>query len=426
MGGLTGGGGAGGSQTTTTQQTQAPWGPMQPYLTGVMQSAQNLYNQGVPQLYSGQYLPSLSPWTTQGQGGIANLAGQPQNLIQQGQNITGQVASGANQGAGNQYLQQLLSGQGQMGGYIAGLPGGMGTGNQAQNTAQGLLSSIAGGSNLNAGNPYLNQMYQAASQPIMQNWQNQVQPGIESAFTAAGRYGGGGAGSAMNTAMNQASTTLGNTLGNLQANLYGNAYNTDIGQQTAALQSLGALGTTQTGQNLQLGQMLGNLGVTGAQALNQQQLNQGQLQLSAAGQLPGQQAAGYQPYQALMGIGQQQDQYNTQNQLYQEQLYNYLNGQGAWSNLQNYANVLYGNPASRMMDTTGTTTAQAPTTGLFGNILSGATGLGSMIAGAPQLGAGLSSIGGGLSSLFGSGAGLAAGASSIGSASSLLPALAML
>ena len=98
----------GGNKTTTSSQTNAPWQPVQGTLLSAMQSAQDLYNQGTPQIWSGQYLAPQSAQTQGAIGGITDLtnSGVLQNLISGARRASAQgVAAGNNQGGG-----QFLSG----------------------------------------------------------------------------------------------------------------------------------------------------------------------------------------------------------------------------------------------------------------------------------------------------------------------------
>lgn len=385
-----------GTQQQTTATTSAPWGPAQPFLLGALQSAQDLYKQGIPQMYGGSYLPAQSPQTQGYVQGVTDItqSGAPQQLIGQGQQVAGNIAGGST--VGQQYLQNLLARGGAANQYASALPGQMGAGNLAQQTVQPMLGAIAGGANVGA-NPYLNAMYQQASLPMIQQWQNQVAPGINAMFSAAGRYGGAGdPNRAMGATVNQAQTGLGNELGTLGANLYGNAYGQGLQQQTAALGQLANLGLNQTQQQLGLGGLFGQLqgqGILGANALTG-----GQLQ--AAAMMPGMAQASYSPYAQLGAAGNVMDQYNTQNQLYQEQLYNYLNGQGAWQTLGNYSNILNQNPAARALQQTGMQTDYAPTQSGFAKVTSDISGLGSLASGISGLGNTLG-ITGGLGNIFG-------------------------
>lgn len=142
----------GGDNTTQTSQTSAPWAPAQGYLTDLMGQAKSLYNQG------SQYAPfsTVAPFSDQTLQGL-NMT---QNIANQGTPNTN-AASGA--------LTNLL---------------------QAQNTPI---------------NPYLDQMYSAASRPVIDS--------VNSQFSQAGRTG--------STANQNALTTR---LGDLSANIYGQGY----------------------------------------------------------------------------------------------------------------------------------------------------------------------------------------------------------
>lgn len=60
----------GGSKTQTT--SNAPWKPQQQYLTNMFSQAQNLYNKGPQQYYSGQTVAGFSPLQNQAFNSIAN------------------------------------------------------------------------------------------------------------------------------------------------------------------------------------------------------------------------------------------------------------------------------------------------------------------------------------------------------------------
>lgn len=406
--------GGGGTTTTSTNATTGPSSQASPYLYGAADAAQSLYNQGVPQIWQGQYLAPQSSQTTGAVQGITDYtaSGVPQNLITSGQNVAQNIAGGANLYGGNQYLNSLLyGGNSPASQYAQNLMGTYGSGgpqNMAQALGQGLLSQTASG-NITQ-NPYLNSMYQQASLPIIQQWQNQIQPGLESAFSSAGRYGNVNQNptGSLASSLNQAQTGLGQALGNLGANLYGNAYGQNLQAQTSAQNALATLGLGQSGQQINLGTLLGNLqgqNVNAASALNLGGAQGAGVQLSAATSLPNLAMSGYSPYSALANAGQTMDTYNNANQQYQEQVYNYLNGGGAWQTLGNYTNLLAENPAMRSTTTTGTTTQQAPTQSGFSQALGGLSGLSSLTG----FGGGTSGIGnmlgfgsGGSSGLFGS------------------------
>ena len=112
----------------------------------------------------------------------------------------------------------------------------------ALGTAQNANTAIAGGANLNPQtNQYLQQYYNAAAQPVIQNYEQAVAPNILSNAVAAGGLGSSGTEQAFSNAQSQ----LGQQLGNLSANIYEPAYETALGQQTAAIGQAPGLATAQ-------------------------------------------------------------------------------------------------------------------------------------------------------------------------------------
>ncbi len=69
-------------------------------------------------------------------------------------------------------------------------------------------------------NPYLEQTYNAAAAPVVQQFRDATEPGIQAEFARAGSFGG----SAQNQAESIAQQNLGNTLQNLATNIYGGNY----------------------------------------------------------------------------------------------------------------------------------------------------------------------------------------------------------
>jgi hypothetical protein len=188
---------------------------------------------------------------------------------------------------------------------------------------------------------------------------NTIMPGIESTFSAGGRYGGH-EGGALATQQNTAAMQLGNTLGNMNANIYGNAYSQDAQRQLQAQQSMGQIGLGMQQNQLGLGGLLGTLQgqqIGAAGTLNQGQQGAAGTQLAGAATLPGLMNAQYTPAQQMMGVGTgimdpraQADLKNTiQNYLYQ-------GGQGQWGLLGQLSNLYFNNPGSRMTSTDQTMT----------------------------------------------------------------------
>lgn len=70
------------------------------------------------------------------------------------------------------------------------------------------------------GNPYQQAMLQAAQRPLVQQYSEQVVPGIASLYSRAGRYGSG----AMERALGTSTEAFGRALGDVSANIVGRDY----------------------------------------------------------------------------------------------------------------------------------------------------------------------------------------------------------
>lgn len=128
---------SGNSETTTKTE---PWGAVKEYLKGGYRDAQSIYNQGAPGYYPGQTVAPMSGFTK------------------------GSLDSMAQRGA---------------------------DGSPLINAAQGQLTNTLNGSYLEQGNPHLQNAIGAATRPVMQAYNDQIMPGLDSNFSSAGRYGSG-------------------------------------------------------------------------------------------------------------------------------------------------------------------------------------------------------------------------------------------
>jgi hypothetical protein len=283
-------------------------------------------------------------------------------------------------------------------------------------------------------NPYLKGMYEAASRPMIEQFNTQIAPGIAAQFSGSGRYG------APSQAFvgNQAAGRLADTLGDMSSNLYGQAYSQErgfqqgaandlnnitqqdyarqqnaasglgnLGAQEAAIRAQGASGLAgMAGQNAGLiqnaaagmGSLAGaerGLQASAAQGLGGLQNQRAGMQLQAAGMLPG--MAGAQDQATMQRINALQQS----GAPYQQQGQNIINAAGSnygagqqapWQNLQNLAGILNGGGNFGTQTQTGGGGSQV------GNAIGGAAGgalAGSMFG---PWGAG---IGGGLGLLGG-------------------------
>lgn len=188
------------------------------------------------------------------------------------------------------------------------------------------------------GNPFLEAMFQRSADPIIRNFQTATAPGLDAAFSRAGRYGSG----MQAVAQDNAQENLGRALSDTAVGIYGPAYESERARQ---VQGMGLLqGAYDTGQGRAL---------------------------QAASMAPAIDAYPMQGYaQALNAAGQ----YQTQDQQRLADQQRLLLGDNAW--LQNYAGLLNGLPSG--FGTT-TQTSGGGASGPLG-LLGSAVGLGSGVA----------------------------------------------
>lgn len=161
---------------------------IRPFLTEGLRQAQEIFLRQQPQFFPGQTYVSPSQQTLQ--------AIQTQEDIAR----AGSPALSAAQGA---YLQSL-----------------------------GGISQTAAGGFLNA-NPFQQQMMEAATRPLTQQFSQTVLPGISSLYSRSGRLGSG----SMERALGTATEAFGRSLGDITSNIAGTQYQQERGlQQQAALQ----------------------------------------------------------------------------------------------------------------------------------------------------------------------------------------------
>jgi hypothetical protein len=279
-----------------------------PYITTGLERAKTLFLGGEqPSMYPGQTYVSPSDQTL--------------TALQQQENIA-QQQSPSLQAAQNAYMQSY----------------------------GGLANTAAGG--FLQGNPYQQQMIAAATRPLMQQYSDQVLPGIASLYSKSGRYGSG----AMQGALGQATEQYGRALGDVSANIVGTQYDQERARQQQAIMGLTNL----------------------AQAA------------------PGIYAQQYLPAQQLAQVGAQREAIAMQP--LQEAMQRYSFGQQLpYQQLSGYLSSVYGSPTASYGSTSQNMSTN-PTIGAIGGALSGGL-LGSSIGGAfgnSMLGAGLGALGGGL------------------------------
>lgn len=182
------------------------------------------------------------------------------NLYKQGQNLYDQQKFQT--GDTQDKLRSLL-------GEVADVP--TGTPGEASDFAKNLLSGDTQGMQSLLGmmnpqqNPYLDQMVQSASRGLIQNYGENVLPGIQGQATAAGHYGS----SRQGIAEGIAARGLTDSLSDISTGLYGGQYQSDMnralsaaGQYTGGQQAgagiLSSLSGQEFGQRMnQLSTLLG-------------------------------------------------------------------------------------------------------------------------------------------------------------------------
>ena len=218
-----------------------------PYITTGLERAKTLFLGGEqPSMYPGQTYVSPSEETL--------------TALQQQQNIA-QQQSPTLQAAQNAYMQSY----------------------------GGLANTAAGG--FLQGNPYQQQMVEATARPLMQQYSNQILPGIASLYSKSGRYGSG----AMQNALGQATEQYGRALGDVSTNIIGNQYEQERARQQQAMMGLTNLAQAAPGvysQQYLPSQQLAQIGAQ-REAIAMQPLQEAMSRYSFGQQLPYQQLSGY-------------------------------------------------------------------------------------------------------------------------------------
>ena len=236
---------------------------LRPYLGMGLQRAEQLFFGGQqPSLYPGQMYVSPSQQTQQALAAQEALATQPSPFLEQ---------------AGRSYMG-ALSGLGQ----------------------------IAGGSFL-GGSPYREAQIQAATRPLMQQFEQTTLPGIQSAFSRAGRYGSG----AQERMLGAATEATGRAIGDVAAQVAAADYARERQLMQQALgQELGAaqLAPQFFASQFLPSQQLAQIGAAQEQ-IQAQPLQEAMTRYQFAQQLPYQQLQGF--LSGVYGTPMGQSQYGS-------------------------------------------------------------------------------------------------------------------
>lgn len=168
------------SGVATTTQNRDPWAGQQPYLSTGFEKAKSYLDQPL-QYYPQSTVVPFAPQTEQALGRAETRATQGSPLMQD---------------------------------------------------ASGTLKNMVRGDYLSAGNPYLQNAFNAAAQPITSAYQQTVLPGINSTFSAGGRYGSG----AHQNAIGQANEKLARSLSDVGGSMSYQNYSQGLGNMLQASQ----------------------------------------------------------------------------------------------------------------------------------------------------------------------------------------------
>jgi hypothetical protein len=231
---------AGGGGTSAIDPT------LRPYLELGLRGAEQLFLQQAPSLYPGQMYVSPSQQTLDALATQEAIARQPAGALE--------MASQA---------------------YGQGLGG---------------LSFTSGGGFLGS-NPFQQAAIQAATRPIMQQYENVTLPGISSMFSRAGRYGSG----AMERTLGTAAESTARAIGDVSSTMAAQDYARERGLQQQAL--LGQITSSQAapqiyGQQFLPSQQLGQVGAA-REAIAAQPLQEAISRYQYQQQLPYQQLGGF-------------------------------------------------------------------------------------------------------------------------------------
>lgn len=231
------------TSTTTSQIDPA----LLPFLTTGLERAQSLFLTGQqPSFFPGQTYVAPTAATTESIAQQEALARQQSPVLQQAQQAYMQSATGIGQTAGGSFL---------------------------------------------GANPYQQQMMQAATRPLTQQFSEQVLPGISSLYSKSGRLGSG----SMERALGTATEGYGRALGDITANIAGTQYQAERGLQQQAQMGLANIAQAAPqiyGQQYLPSQQLAQVGAQ-QEAIAAQPLQEQMTRYAYEQRLPYEQLSGY-------------------------------------------------------------------------------------------------------------------------------------
>ena len=324
-----GGSGGGGSQSTQTIQKADPWSGQQPYLTSGYEAAKSRLGSEQPQFYPGSTISPFNQNELAAQQAMLDYSsGSRPQAMQMGAEsaLTGEMLA-------NPYTNPVFAAtRGLPALGLAGLPAAQGFTGTATGTPYGdnpVMQQMLSGSAMD--NPFIAPALAASTQEAVQNFQQQVMPGIRSSQI---QYQPGGS-SRGDIVTGMAGSGLAQQLANNATKAYMDAQNQAIGQQQFGL------GLAEQGRAARAGEALQHFGGAMAPALQGEQAISQRLG-GGMGAYPGVMEAPLGMPQRVADIGMAQRQMSQQQLDESQDRYNFEQNVEA-QKLANYMNLIQGN-----------------------------------------------------------------------------------
>ena len=324
-----GGSGGGGSQSTQTIQKADPWSGQQPYLTSGYEAAKSRLGSEQPQFYPGSTISPFNQNELAAQQAMLDYSsGSRPQAMQMGAEsaLTGEMLA-------NPYTNPVFAAtRGLPALGLAGLPAAQGFTGTATGTPYGdnpVMQQMLSGSAMD--NPFIAPALAASTQEAVQNFQQQVMPGIRSSQI---QYQPGGS-SRGDIVTGMAGSGLAQQLANNATKAYMDAQNQAIGQQQFGL------GLAEQGRAARAGEALQQFGGAMAPALQGEQAISQRLG-GGMGAYPGVMEAPLGMPQRVADIGMAQRQMSQQQLDESQDRYNFEQNVEA-QKLANYMNLIQGN-----------------------------------------------------------------------------------
>ena len=324
-----GGSGGGGSQSTQTIQNADPWSGQQPYLTSGYEAAKSRLGSEQPQFYPGSTISPFNQNELAAQQAMLDYSsGSRPQAMQMGAEsaLTGEMLA-------NPYTNPVFAAtRGLPALGLAGLPAAQGFTGTATGTPYGdnpVMQQMLSGSAMD--NPFIAPALAASTQEAVQNFQQQVMPGIRSSQI---QYQPGGS-SRGDIVTGMAGSGLAQQQANNATKAYMDAQNQAIGQQQFGL------GLAEQGRAARAGEALQQFGGAMAPALQGEQAISQRLG-GGMGAYPGVMEAPLGMPQRVADIGMAQRQMSQQQLDESQDRYNFEQNVEA-QKLANYMNLIQGN-----------------------------------------------------------------------------------